>query len=282
MLRTKKFFFLLQELDPFLEKYPSQNSIHDLSEIKLKKIIALPNTNLNMNSLLKKEKYYILLPEFLPLISNESVLGLVSLIRPEFSKNKLKSIVSDIKSIFQKNYTKFSSPILCFFLILQVPTISHFKVLQKLSLLEELIKNLNHEYPQILLFPKFIDSSNALWPVIIKDVKWLNQFQGNVNIQNKQFLTLLESSQYEDLRYSKIIDLPSTKQLITTRSLCFGCRKSIENEFDWGVCRECGAIICNNCLQVLQTQPMGKNLCPGNIFAGINFHIIDIDKQKLG
>ncbi|MHA1984111.1 MAG: hypothetical protein ACW967_07130 [Candidatus Hodarchaeales archaeon] len=280
MLRTKKFFFLLQELDPFLEKYPSQNSIHDLSEIKLKKIMALPNTNLNMNSLLKKEKYYVLLPEFLPLISNDSLSGLVSLIRPEFSKNKLKSIISDIKSIFQKNYVKFSSPILCFFLILQVPTISHFKVLQKLSLLEELIKNLNREYPQILLFPKFIDSGNALWPVIIKDVKWLTQFQGNVEIQNKQFLTLLESSQYEDIRYSKIIDLPSTKQLITTRSLCFGCRKSKDNEFDWGVCRECGAVVCNNCLQVLLSQPMGKNLCPGNIFAGINFHIIDIDKQK--
>ena len=160
-----------------------------------------------------------------------------------------------------------------------MPTISHYKVIQKLSLINNIVKSFNNKFPNILLFPKFIESSNALWPVIIRDLKWLNQFQGNIDIQNKQFLKLLDSKHYEVLNQSKIIDLPYTKHLMVTKNLCFGCRQVIGNEAEWKECDQCGAIICTDCTRILKTQPIGENLCPGNIFAGINFHLFDI-KEK--
>ena len=256
--------------------YPNQSSNHKLSDINQRKIIPLPDSYLNFSSLTKKEQYYLLLPEFLHLIKKNSILGLITIIRPELSNNKLEELVLGIKTIFEKYYKKFKHPILNYFLILQMPSTSHYKVLQKLSFINNLVKSFNNKFPHILLFPKFIETNNVLWPVIIRDLKWLNQFHGNINIQNKQFLKLLDSKHYEVLNQSKIIDLPSSKRLIVSKNLCFGCRKVIHNEAEWDICKQCGAIICNDCKIILKTQPIGKNLCPGNIFSGINFHLIDI------
>lgn len=276
----KKYYFLIQNLDPLLIRYPNQSSDQKIKELNERKIIQLPNSHLNQNSWTNSEKYYVLLPEFLPIINKNSVVGLLSIIRPELNNRKVQDLILDIRKIYDKFYNKFKQPIVNYFLILQMPTMSHYQVLQKLSFINNLVKSFNIDYPNILLFPKFVDSSNALWPVIIRDLKWLNQFQGNIDIQNKQFLKLLDSNHYEVLNQNKIIDLPSSKQLMVTKNLCFGCRQVIHNEAEWVVCDQCGAIICIDCNKILKTQPIGENLCPGNIFVGINFHLFDTKENN--
>ena len=129
------------------------------------------------------------------------------------------------------------------------------------------------------------------WPVVLKDLYWLNQFNGSVELQNDQFLRLLDISESSNdfsplialnvVPSNKVKILNSAENEITTerhinipvRTLCFGCRQFVRE--GWNICSECGAILCKTCVAILNEQPEFSRMCPGNLFAGTNFHVYE-------
>ncbi|HKZ39701.1 MAG TPA: hypothetical protein VJ044_01995, partial [Candidatus Hodarchaeales archaeon] len=224
--------------------------------------INLPKTRIATLHGTKKVGYTLHSPTSV-VSQNQRINSFLVVVRPEFGQKRICATVESIKGLFRK----FGLPNVCLFLILQHPTISHFSVLQKLALARKSFYELNAEFPTVLLFPKFIDILMDPWPVVLKDLYWLNQFNGSVELQNDQFLRLLDISESSNdfsplialnvVPSNKVKILNSAENEITTerhinipvRTLCFGCRQFVRE--GWNICSECGAILCKTCVAIL-------------------------------
>ena len=287
LLKKPSIKLLLYKLDSFIQYYPSTESTERI-DVSGKTHFIIPYSHHSSSSYKKQTIYDIYVPEYIFSNKVKKLNGFVFVFRPEIHLDVIKLYLQNIYEIFRIYRGYFSSFKFFYILIPQISTISHFQVLQKLSLCSSEFQRLFESLANLLLFVKFIDVQSHPWPVILKDTYWLNHFDGDIQAKNNQFFKLLETIESFPYNTVKILSeplikhsdistlfisslMPTTGNIIEeSRCFCFGCRTmltTIRNR-----CRICGINLCDACSTIIESQPISQKMCPGNIYTATNVH----------